>query len=167
MSDLSKVEPQGRDFPGRVLAVDYGATRIGLALSDPLGVAIRQLEVVRGGRAACAEVVRIAREHGAGAVVVGLPLNMNGSEGREAGKAAAFAGRLAGLLAGEIPVYMQDERLTTAEAHGLLRAAHRRPSRQKQRVDMLSAQLILKCFLDAWRAGKCYQRVSTRLKNQG
>lgn len=146
---------------GRILAVDPGTVRIGLAVSDELGVSLTPLEVVEGRAAGEERVAEIAVHEGVAAVVVGLPLNMTGTAGREAAKARRFAAVLAGLLDGAADVYLQDERLTSYEAEGLLARAGRRPSREKGRVDLLSAQLILRGFLDGLRAGRECEKVQS------
>ena len=144
---------------GRVLAVDPGEVRIGLAVCDPMGIALSPLGVVEGGPGAAGRVAAAVRSQNADAVAVGLPLNMDGSAGKEARKAAALGRRLAALLGSDIPVYMQDERLTSYEAETLLSKADHKPSRNKARIDTLSAQLILKAFVDDWRSGKEFKAV--------
>lgn len=144
---------------GRVLAVDPGTVRIGTAVSDPLGISLNSLEVVEGGPGAAEQIAGIARREGVRAVVVGLPLNMDGTIGREAQKARGFATALAGTLGDTAEVFLQDERLTSYEAETMLAQAGRRPSRRKERVDLLSAQLILRAFLDGLRAGREYEKV--------
>lgn len=148
-----------KPLPGRILAVDPGDVRVGLAVCDPMGIALSPVGVVEGGPGAAHLVAEAARNQNVSAVAVGLPLNMDGSSGKEAQKALKLARVLASVLDTGIPVYMQDERLTSYEAEEILSKAGRKPSRNKPRVDTLSAQLILKAFVERWRAGEEYQAV--------
>jgi putative holliday junction resolvase len=102
----------------RVLAVDHGEARSGLAVCDPTGVVVRPLDVVAPTKAE--EVARVAREQEADVVVVGLPVSLDGSEGRQAEVARRFRDRLARALP-EIPVETYDERLTTRMAEASAR----------------------------------------------
>jgi putative Holliday junction resolvase len=137
---------------GRVLGVDFGSRRIGLAISDPT----RTIATPAGVRdapsleEACAAVEEAAREKEAVEIVVGIPYNMNGSEGEMVQRASAFADRLAsrtGLL-----VHRWDERLTTAQAERSLRGSGMSRKKRDARKDAMAAQIILQSFLDA-RAG--------------
>jgi putative holliday junction resolvase len=102
----------------RVLAVDHGNARAGLAVCDPSETVTRPLDVVEPVDAAV--VARVAAEEGAELIVVGLPLSLGGSEGEQARVARAFAAELAGLA--EVPVETYDERLTTRMATETARA---------------------------------------------
>ncbi len=102
----------------RVLALDYGTARIGCAVSDPSGTLVRPLAVIE--RADVREVVRVAEELGAERVVVGLPVNMDGSEGPQAEASRAFCEQLGEAL--PVPVETYDERLTTRMAQASRRA---------------------------------------------
>jgi putative Holliday junction resolvase len=131
----------------RVLGVDYGTRRIGLALSDPMGMFASALEVVenRGEAISAEEVLRVARERGAGKIVVGLPRNMNGTEGPSAAAARAFAGRLAG---GGADVELWDERMTTVTAQQTLIESGTRRNQRRGVVDKIAAQVLLQHWLD-------------------
>lgn len=134
----------------RVMGIDLGDKRIGLALSDPMGWTAQGLAVITGGGGTKSDIRKIgeiAAEHGVEKVVVGLPLNMDGSPGPRAEKARDFAGRLAGALG--LPVELWDERLTTAEAERLLIGADVRRARRRQVIDKMAAVLILQNYLDA------------------
>ena len=133
---------------GRVLGVDPGTVRVGLAISDPLGLTAQPLEPlqVRGMRDAAASVGRVAVEHGAARIVIGLPLHLSGAEGERAQAARELARRLRGALRGVV-VELWDERLTSAEASRVLGAS--RGPRRAGRVDTVAAQLILQSYLDA------------------
>ncbi|OGG51228.1 MAG: hypothetical protein A3F84_17910 [Candidatus Handelsmanbacteria bacterium RIFCSPLOWO2_12_FULL_64_10] len=135
----------------RVLAVDYGRRRVGLAVSDPLGITAQGLETVavRSLKAAAAEVARVAEEVEAGEVVVGLPLNMDGSAGEMAAEAGAFAAEVERRTG--LPVRRWDERLTSVAAGRAMREMGVRTKGRKGEVDRASAVLILQGYLDSKR----------------
>jgi len=133
----------------RVLGIDPGARRIGLALSDPEGQFALPLEAVqvRGMEQTvqrlAAEVVRLSAER----LVIGLPLRMDGSEGESARLARKLAERL--HAATGLPVVLWDERLTTRAAERALAEVGARGARRKQAVDSVAAALLLQSYLDA------------------
>ena len=133
----------------RVLGLDVGERRIGVALSDPLGLSAQRLAVLeRRGTAADVEAVQaLVGQHGVTSVVVGLPLTLRGAQGTQAKRVSAFAQTL-GRRVG-IPVHLVDERLTTVQGERALIATG--ASRRKRRavIDQVAAQLILQQFLDA------------------
>lgn len=133
----------------RVLAVDPGSKRVGLALSDPLGVTANPLPSLAAEPAETLgeRVAAVAREREAERVVVGLPRRMDGSEGPE----AAAARRLAGAIrsASRLPVSLYDERLTSAQAERALVAGDVSRKRRRQLSDQVAAALILRSYLDA------------------
>lgn len=134
---------------GRILGVDFGDVRTGLALSDPsrfLASGIGYISV-GGIEKTAARVAEIAQEKGASAIVVGLPRNMDGSEGPRASRSRAFAELLAGLLP-SVPVAMIDERLTTVSATRYLNETNTRGRNRKTVIDTLSAQIFLQNALD-------------------
>ena len=133
----------------RILGVDYGDSRVGLAVSDEMHVLASPLPPLQTGsmRKTIDEVAKIARETGAAVIVVGLPLNMNGTEGPQAGKVRAFGSKLGEVSGAEI-VY-KDERLTTVQAHRAFDQAGVSKSRRSRLVDSVSAQIILQSYLDA------------------
>ena len=137
---------------GRVLGVDFGEVRTGLALSDPGRMLASGIGTIApGGLERTAQAVAgAAREHGAAAVVVGLPRNMDGSEGPRAQRCAEFAARVQELCPG-LPVVMADERLTTVSASRYLNGTNTRGARRKGVLDTLSAQIILQNMLDRLR----------------
>ena len=132
----------------RVLGLDVGDRRIGVALSDALGVTAQPLTVMtRGGltqdlNAICA----LAAQHQAEAIVVGLPLTMRGEQGPQAKKVMAFAEALRRRLS--ISVQFIDERLTTVQGERALLETDTPRRRRKQLIDQVAAQLILQQFLD-------------------
>ncbi len=135
---------------GRMLGVDFGDTRTGLAVSDASRFLASGIGYVSpGGLERTAEkVAEVAREHRVSAIVVGLPRNMDGSEGARAARCREFAERLHALLEGAVPVAMVDERLTTVSASRYLNETGTRGSRRKGVIDTLSAQIILQNALD-------------------
>ena len=134
----------------RYLALDIGNRRIGVAVSDELGLTaqpVMTLERKRNRRDDLRSLARLARKYAVSAIVVGNPLHISGDTGAQALKVQAFAGEL-GELAG-LPIHLWDERLTTCEAHNLLyQAGHKRQDHRKV-VDQVAATLILQSFLDA------------------
>ena len=134
---------------GRILGVDFGEARTGLALSDAarfLASGIGNLE--GGGLEKSAErIVAAAHEHGAVAVVMGLPLNMNGSEGPRAERVRRLAA-LIEELDPALPVALLDERLSTVAASRFLNQTNTRGQKRKGVIDTLSAQIILQNALD-------------------
>lgn len=135
----------------RVLGLDVGDRRIGVALSDPLGITAQRLTVVERQRLpADVEAVRaLVERHAVERVVVGLPLTLRGTTGPQAEKVTAFADALRRRLA--VPVQFIDERLTTVQGERALVAAGATRRRRKQLIDQVAAQLILQQFLDAQR----------------
>ena len=134
---------------GRILALDLGAKRIGVAVSDPLGIIAQGLPTLAatGRKAVMVALAQIVEEQGVVRVVVGLPLRLSGEEGPEALAARTFAAELSGRL--HLPVELWDERLTTVQAERTLLAGNTRRDRRRQERDRLAAILILQSWLDA------------------
>ena len=132
----------------RIIGLDYGERRIGLAVSDELGLTAQALEVYerRGRRRDLVYLAERARGIGAGLIVVGLPLNMNGTRGASASAAERFGAALG--RAAKLPVVFVDERLTTAAAARDLRAMEVPRGRRREVVDKTAAALILQGYLD-------------------
>ena len=135
---------------GRLLGVDFGDTRTGLAVSDIGRFLASGIGYVSPGgiERTAVRVAEVAREQRVGAVVVGLPKNMDGSEGFRAERCREFADLLYGQLGGEIPVAMLDERLTTVSASRYLNATNTRGAQRKGVIDTLSAEILLQNALD-------------------
>jgi len=134
----------------RIMGLDLGDKKIGVAMSDPLGWTAQGLEVIASKGSAeddLKKIQEVARQYGVEKVVVGLPRNMDGSPGRRAKKAREFAGRLARVL--DIPVDLWDERLTTVAAEKLLIEADLSRARRRQVIDKMAAVLILQNYLDS------------------
>lgn len=131
----------------RTAALDVGQARIGVAISDELGITVRRLGTIRrrGGVHDLEAVARLLAPWAPAEIVVGLPLAMDGTEGRQAGRMRAFAERLAAYLGR--PVALWDERLTTVEAEERLRARGVGAMRRRAIVDEESASVILESWL--------------------
>ena len=134
---------------GRILGLDVGSRRIGVAVSDPLGLTAQGITTLerRNRRYDLTELRKLLAEHDVREIVVGNPLRMSGQSGLQAEKMASFAAQLERTFS--IPVHLWDERLTTAEAHRLLDETGIRDSRRKEVIDKMAAMLILQSFLDA------------------
>lgn len=133
---------------GRCLGVDLGRARIGLALSDPLGLIAQPLAVLPSGRRRIEDVASAIDEHEVTIVVVGLPRLLSGAEGQAATDARAFAERLAALRP-DVRVELWDERLTTRQAERAMIEADVRREVRRARIDAVAAALILQGWLDA------------------
>ena len=131
----------------RVMAIDYGDARTGIAVSDALGmIAGETFVITQWDPAALAEtIVQEASARDVGTLVLGLPRNMDGTEGPRAEKARALAELL--RVAGAPPVVMWDERRTTVDAHRILRANGKKEKKHKATVDAVAAALILEGYL--------------------
>lgn len=137
----------------RVLGIDFGEKRIGLAISDPLGSAAHPLEVVErhGIEDAIEHIGEVARRRRVNKIVMGLPLNMDGSVGPQARRVRRFASRLRRALG--VDVAFWDERLTSAEAERALLAADQRRARRRAVRDAVAAAVLLQGYLDSRREG--------------
>ena len=134
---------------GKILGVDYGDVRTGLAVSDILGFLASGIGTIRPGgmRNTAIAVAEEAKKQNAVRIVIGLPKNMDGSEGFRAEAVRAFAALLAEYT--DIPYVFYDERLSTVEAHNFLNLTDTKGKKRKEVVDTLSAQIILQNYLDA------------------
>lgn len=132
---------------GRVLGIDYGDVRIGVAMSDETRFLASPLTTVLNGKDAASEIAMLIKEHGVDIVVIGLPLNMDGSAGPATEKVRAFSEKLKKQTA--IPIVEMDERLSTVTAHENLREAGLDGRKRKHVVDMAAAQVILQDWLDS------------------
>jgi len=133
----------------RILAIDYGKKRFGLAMSDPLGLTAQGLPtIVSGGRQKDLEqIAEIVRENGVEKIVVGLPRKMDGSLGLAAREVLAFVEEVKTHL--DLPVITWDERLSSKRAEREMISADLSRAKRKGRRDKIAAQLILQSFLDA------------------
>ncbi|MCC3378873.1 Holliday junction resolvase RuvX [Paenibacillus farraposensis] len=133
----------------KVMGLDYGDRRIGVAVSDAFGWTAQGLEVIerRGDNSELGKIADLIRDLEIGEVVVGLPKNMNGTVGPRGEICIEFANQLKELLG--LPVHLWDERLTTRSAERALLEADVSRKKRKQVVDKLAASLILQNYLDA------------------
>jgi putative pre-16S rRNA nuclease len=133
---------------GRILALDLGKKRIGLALSDPLGLTAQGLPTLQriNIRTDLTELDRLAAEHDVRMILLGLPLHMSGDEGRQAQQAREFGARLAEWTGREVRLW--DERLTTVEAQRVLKSSGISSAKRARAVDQLSAQILLDSYLN-------------------
>ena len=134
---------------GRILALDLGKRRIGLALSDELGLTAQGLETLQRTnlRADLAHLAKIISERNVGMILMGNPLHMSGHEGRQAEHAREFADRLHAFTG--LPVEFRDERLTTVEAQRVLRQSGISIEKRAKAVDKLAAVILLESYLDS------------------
>jgi len=149
MPDSHQDVPPGECRPARYLALDVGAKRIGVAVSDELGLTaqpVLTLERRRNPREDLRSLARLARRYEVAAIVVGNPLHLSGDQSPRAAKTQAFAAEL-GTLTG-LPIHLWDERLTTREAHQILYEAGHTRQQHRKVVDQVAATLILQSFLD-------------------
>lgn len=131
----------------KILAVDYGDARTGIAISDLLCSIVGSTTVIhsRSREKTLEEVVKLARANSVGEIVVGLPKNMDGTEGPRAELCRQFAAQLEEATG--LPVKLWDERRTTVEAHNILSAHNYHGKKRKDTVDAVAASLILEGYL--------------------
>lgn len=132
----------------KIMGVDYGDARTGIAISDLLCTIVGSTCVVpsRNTEKAIADIARLAKENMVGQIVVGLPRNMDGTEGVRAEVCREFAAKL-GEATG-LPIQMWDERRTTVEAHNILSQHNYHGKKRKNTVDAVAASLILEGYLN-------------------
>lgn len=145
-SSLAHVSPAASR--ARILAIDYGRQRIGLAISDELGLTASPLPVMRrrNGREDVRRLQKLVREHGVALVLVGNPVHLSGRASEMADEAAQFAGRIEKEL--KVKVELRDERLTSWEAEEIVNKSGG-GKKKKRDIDSLAAAIILREYLDA------------------
>jgi putative Holliday junction resolvase len=131
----------------RYLAIDYGTKSTGLAICDPSETIVSPLAVFSSGKDLAAKIIEIIKAESVSAIVFGLPLNMDGSSGAQAKIVQDFAGNLVKMVT--VPVYLQDERLSTFAAQEKLLAADLTRKKKRKRLDAVAAAEILQAFLDS------------------
>lgn len=148
MSESATGSPGG-GLRKRILGLDVGSRRIGIAVSDPLGVTAQGLPTLQrqNKRLDFQALGEVIREYEVSEIVVGLPLRMSGEEGVQAEKMQRFAEGLRERFG--LPVHLWDERLTSAEANRLLRETEMSIRRRGQVVDRMAAVLILQSWMEA------------------
>jgi len=131
----------------KIMGIDYGDARTGVAISDLLCSIVGSTYVIpsRNTEKAIADIVKLAQDNGVGELVVGLPKNMNGTEGPRAELCREFAEELKNATG--LPVEMWDERRTTVEAHNILSQHNYHGQKRKNTVDAVAASLILEGYL--------------------
>jgi putative Holliday junction resolvase len=135
---------------GRVLGLDLGQSRIGVAISDPQGHIAVPLGTIRTGAPDDVKAIAaLVQEHAIEQIVVGLPLSLSGAKGEEADHAEKFAEALRGFMG--VPVVLQDERLSTVQAERELGRAGVRGRSRRAVVDQTAAAIILQAYLDGIR----------------
>jgi putative Holliday junction resolvase len=142
---------------GRVLALDIGRKRIGLAVSDELGITAQGIETLKRGRIRddLAALKGIVETWNVGLLLVGRPLHMSGSESRQSEYTREFAERLQQYLG--VPLVYWDERLTSVEAERMLRDAGASLDQKKKSVDRLAAVLLLESYLENQRIARAHE----------
>lgn len=146
------VMPDGK----RILGIDFGMKRVGIAVSDPMGIIAQGIDTLENGPGLVGKVADIVKKMSVGRIVVGKPLRLNGSTGDSAESAAKFASKLRQRLSGEAPgveVVEWDERFTTTIAQRTqLELGVKKKQRQKKgNLDRMASQLILQSYLDSHR----------------
>lgn len=131
----------------KIMGIDYGDARTGIAISDLLCSIVGSSQVIpsRNTQKAIDDIVRIARENSVGEIVVGLPKNMDGTEGPRAALCREFAALVENATG--LPVVLWDERRTTVEAHNILSEHNYHGKKRKNTVDAVAASLILEGYL--------------------
>lgn len=148
---MTQAQPRASEHVTRILGLDVGDRRIGIAISSPnggLAVPLRILERVSDD-ADVEAIAELVREERADALVVGHPISMDGKVGAQARRVEAFARRLAGVC--DLPLELVDERLTSAQVQRLPAPAPRKRSRRRAHDDDLAAAVILQSYLDRQR----------------
>ena len=151
---METLQPRTGPQEVRILALDVGEKRIGLAVSDPLGITAQGLEVMtrRDPETDLARLIEVARQWGVQEIVLGLPRHMDGRPGKAVPEILELGQRLKEALG--VKVATSDERLTTAEAERVLLQADLSRRRRRQVVDRLAAVLILQGYLDQRRQSR-------------
>lgn len=155
MEEVGKItgsSPAPLDSPGRLLALDLGAKRIGVAISDELRITARPLAMIerRSWKDLVHQVAGLVQSYGAKGVVIGLPLRLDGIEGSAAESVRALAEKFRRTL--DVPVYFQDERLTTFAANSDLKSAGLDEREIKREVDSEAAAIILRDFINRMKS---------------
>ncbi len=132
----------------KIMAIDYGDARTGIAISDLLCTIVGSTTVIhsRNPEKTAAEIARLAKENDVGQLVMGFPKNMDGTEGPRAALYKEFAAQVEAVTG--LPVTLWDERRTTVEAHNILSAHNYHGKKRKNTVDAVAAALILEGFLN-------------------
>ena len=141
------ISPDKRKHPnGRILALDLGEKRVGVAISDELQISIKRLKPIQrtNWKQLLLDIMKLVESYSANGLVVGFPLSLDGTRGAAATAVEETAGRFAKVL--EIPIFLQDERLSSVEAAEQLRAEGHNPSELPGLIDSQAAAVILADF---------------------
>ncbi len=141
----------------RYLGIDLGEKRVGIAVSDPGGIIAQPVKTVpfQSGKQLLREIDNLVKEYEIEKIVIGLPLTMKGTDSEKTREVREFAEVLSRTVS--VPVHFMDERLTTVQAHSTMHQIGKKPSRHRERVDQLAAQLILQTFLDQEKSRRRYE----------
>ena len=136
------------NLPGRLVALDLGAKRVGIAVCDELKITVTPLPLIerRSWKDLLRRVAEIVERYDARGLIIGLPVNMDGTEGSAAEEAKRLAENFRRSL--NVPVYLQDERLTSVEAYSEMRATGKKHEAIDRQIDSESAAIILRDFLE-------------------
>ena len=136
----------------RIMAIDYGDAHTGIAISDPTGLLAGFTTVIDAWRpeTAAERIAALAKEHGVEQLVLGHPINMDGTRGPRSEKAQAMKSLLE--TATGLPVILWDERRTTIDAHQILQNSGKNARQRKKVVDAVAASLILEGYLTYWKS---------------
>lgn len=134
----------------RIIGIDYGDARVGVAVSDPLGFTAQGVETVPNKvyKKMLERVVEIIKSYNAEKIVIGLPKNMNGTVGDRGEISQKFADELRGIFT-ETEIILWDERLSTVQAAGVLNVTNTRGRDRKNVIDTVAASIILQSYLDS------------------
>ena len=137
----------------RILGIDYGSRRIGIAVSDPLRIIAKGVSVVENSPGAVKQIREIAREYDVEKIIVGMPYTLKGEKGRSAADVESFIEQLKTVIVEEIIVW--DERFSSQSAHETLltMGVRKKARRSKERIDEMAAAIILQGYLDSRATG--------------
>lgn len=133
----------------RIMALDVGDKKIGVALSDPLNLVAQPLKVIKRGNREIEEIKRIVKEKNVSKIILGLPLNKRGDETEQSEKIKNFAKKLKNTICASIEFY--DERFTTKEAEKILISAKLSREKRKKFLDIVSSVIILQGYLSRYK----------------
>jgi putative holliday junction resolvase len=140
----------------RILAIDHGTVRIGLALSDEMELVANPLRTLESKPGAIDEIVRIVRDKHISAIVLGMPLRMDGQRGEATARVESFADKLSKALQHDIPIHFVDERLSSVTAERALKRQGHAVNAKDGSVDMLAAVVILQDYLNSKRGPEAF-----------
>ncbi len=133
----------------RYIGLDLGSRRLGISMSDKTGLIASSYKVIAHNEEydkLVDEIVNIVKENNVDGIVLGLPKNMNNTMGEKANLSMDFKSKLESVI--DVPIYLEDERLSTVEAHNVMISEGARRDKRKEKVDAVAATIILQRFLD-------------------